>query len=171
MVFRNSFDALSITLDDEEAQCKALRTFSSSPTSTAPSDVSTPPQHIKTKCQKCETLHSNPKPYAPLTKQPSATTGTRSNHSSMEIQPSPMATANGMVSNSYLQIYYGRNHHSSKVPTIPCFHPILANCLGVPPHSLHIFHIHLCNNPHIVSQHPCDTTHPASIWHMCKTPQ
>ena len=47
-VFRNSFDTLSITLDNEEDQFKALRTFSSLPTSAAPSHVSTPPQHIKT---------------------------------------------------------------------------------------------------------------------------
>ena len=32
-----------------------------------------------------------------------------------------------------------------------------ANHLEVPHHALHIFHVHLCNDPHIVSQHPCDT--------------
>ena len=33
-------------------------------------------------------------------------------------------------------------------------HAILATCQGVAPHTQHIFHIHLCHDPHIVSQHP-----------------
>ena len=44
------------------------------------------------------------------------------------------------------------NHQKS--PATPQSPAILANCLGVPPHAQHIIHVHLCNNPHIVSQHP-----------------
>ena len=32
----------------------------------------------------------------------------------------------------------------------------MANCMGVPLHTQNIFHIHLCDNLHIVSQHPHD---------------
>ena len=83
------FLALSITFDNEEDNIKALMTFSSSPTTTAPSHVSTAPQHVKNKDQKCKMFHSKPKSYAPLTKKPSSTAGTRSNDSSMEKQLSP----------------------------------------------------------------------------------
>ena len=48
------------------------------------------------------------------------------------------------------------NHQ--KFPITLQFHAISANCMGVPPHALHIFHIHLCDNPHPVRQHPCETT-------------
>ena len=109
-VFKNSFDNRSLTLDNEEDNIQALMTFSSSPTTTVPLHVSTAPQHIITKHQKHKIFHSKPKSYAPLTKQPSATAGMRSSHSSMEKQLSPMATTNGMVFNSYLQKNYGRNH-------------------------------------------------------------
>ena len=47
-VYRNSIDTLSLTLEDEEDNARALMTFSSSPTITAPSHVSTKPQCIKT---------------------------------------------------------------------------------------------------------------------------
>ena len=157
MVIRSSFNALSITLDNKEDHIKALMTFSSFPTSPATSYVSTPPQHIKYKCQTCKMLHSKPKLSSPICKQPSSTAGTRSSHSSLEKQLSPMATANGMVINSYHQKNYGRNCCSSKVSTTLSFHAIVANCLGLPPHAPHIFHVHLCDDLRIVSQHPHET--------------
>ena len=33
----------------------------------------------------------------------------------------------------------------------------MENFLGIPPHALHTFHIHLCIDPHIMNQHPHDT--------------
>ena len=158
MVFRNSFDALSLALEDEEDNIAALMTFSLSPTTAAPLHVSIEPQHNKNKHQKHKTFHSKPKSYTTFTKKPSPNLEMRSIHSSMEKQPSPMANANDMVFNSYLRKNYGRNPQSSKSPTTPWSHAILANCLGVPPHALHIFHGHLHNNPHIVSHHPHDAT-------------
>ena len=109
----------SLALEDEEDNVKALMTFSSSLTTAAPSHMSTIPQHSKTKYQKCKTFHSKLKTYTTLTKKPSTNAGMRSNHSSMEKQPSPMANANGMVFNSYLKKIFGRNHQSSKVSYIP----------------------------------------------------
>ena len=47
MVFRNSSNALSLTLEDEEDNIEALMIFSSSPTTAAPFHVSTEPQHRK----------------------------------------------------------------------------------------------------------------------------
>ena len=46
-LFRNSFNTLSLTLEDEEDNIKDLMTFSSSPTIAAPSHVSDKPQCIK----------------------------------------------------------------------------------------------------------------------------
>ena len=109
-VFRNSFDTLSLALDNKEDNIKALMTFSSLQTTAAPLYVSTVPQHSKNKHQKHKTFHSKPKSYVTLTKKPSTTTGTRSSCSSMEKQSSPMANANGMVFNSYLKKNYGTNH-------------------------------------------------------------
>ena len=45
------------------------------------------------------------------------------------------------------------NHQKSLNPQS---HAILANHLGVPPHTPHRFHVHLHNNPYIVIQHPHD---------------
>ena len=99
MVFRNSFNTLSIVIDDKEDHIKDLTILSSSPTSTATLHVATPPQHVKNKHQTCKTLHSKPNPSTPLTKQPSSNAGTRFSHSSMEKQLSPMGTTNSMVFN------------------------------------------------------------------------
>ena len=46
------------------------------------------------------------------------------------------------------------NHQKSLNPQS---HAILANHLGVPPHTPHRFHVHLHNNPYIVIQHPHDS--------------
>ena len=157
MVFRNFFNALSITLDDKEDHIKVLTTLSSSPTSVSTSHVSAPPQHVKNKCQTCKTLHSKPKPSTPLTKQPTSTAAMRSSCSSMEKQPSPMGTANSMVFNPYHQNNFGRRCHSSKVShtyTIPC-HSCKSHEISTP-HSTH-FHVYLCDDPHIVSTHPHET--------------
>ena len=83
-VFRNSFNVLSLTLDYKEDNVKALTTFLSLQTTTAPSHVSTVPQHSKNKCQKCKMFHSKPKTYATLTKKPSTTAEPRSCCSSIE---------------------------------------------------------------------------------------
>ena len=91
MVFRNSFNTLSLALEEEEDNAKALTTFSLSPTTGAPSYVSAVPEHSKNKHQMCKTFHSKPKSYATLTKKPSPNIGMRSSHSSMKKQPSPMA--------------------------------------------------------------------------------
>ena len=60
-----------------------------------------------------------------------------------------------MLFNSYLQKNYGRSNHQQS-PTTPLFHEILA--IHLPPHSLHIFHVHLHDDPHIKSQHPHNAT-------------
>ena len=44
-----------------------------------------------------------------------------------------------------------------KFTTTPQVHAINANHLGVPPHALHIFHVHLHDVPHLVSHHPHET--------------
>ena len=45
----------------------------------------------------------------------------------------------------------------------------MTNNQGVPPHALHIFHIHLCTTPHIVHQNPCDTAPPMLPDGKCAT--
>ena len=160
MVFRNSFDALSIALDDEEDNIKALMTFLSSPTTTVPSHVSSPPQHIKTSIR--DARHSIPSPSYPHHLP-------RNHLPLLEQDPTdpPWRTAvshghkNGTVFNSYLQKNYGRNCHSSKDsynPTIPC--NFCKSPGSTTPCSTH-FCIHLCDDPHLVSQHTHGTApHP-----------
>ena len=94
---------LSLALDDEEDNVEVLTTISLSPTTAALSHVSLVPQRIRNKHQKCKTFHSKPRSYGPPTKKPTTTTGTRSNHLSMEKHPSPIANTNSMVFNSYLK--------------------------------------------------------------------
>ena len=69
MVFRNSFNALSPILEDKEDNIKALMTFPSSPSTTAPLHVSTEPQCSKNTCQKSKTFHSMLKSHVALTKK------------------------------------------------------------------------------------------------------
>ena len=160
-VLRNSFNALSLTVEDKEDNIKALTTFSSSPTTAAPLHVSIIPQDNKNKYQKCKAFHSKPKTYTALTKKPSPNAGIRSNCPSMEKQPSPMANANGTVFNSYLKKNYGRNRQSSTVSynlAISCSFGKLPGCTTLMPHTF--FHIHLHTTPHIVGQNPQDTTPP-----------
>ena len=70
-----------------------------------------------------------------------------------------ITNANGMVFNSYLKKNYDRTANAHWMPTTLQSHAVVANHLGVPPHTLHVFHIHLCATPHvvIVYQNPYDT--------------
>ena len=104
MVFRNSFDALSLALEDEEDNIKALTTIPSSPSTAAPLHVSSEPQHSKNK--KSKTFHSTLKSHASLTKKHSPNIGMRSSCSFKKNQPSPIANPNGIVFISYLQKNY-----------------------------------------------------------------
>ena len=62
MVIRNSFNAHSLTLEDEEDNIKSLTAFSSSPHITTPLHVSTKPQHNKNKHQKSKMFFAGPSP-------------------------------------------------------------------------------------------------------------
>ena len=113
MVFRNSSNALSLALKDEEDTNEALITFSLSPNTTAPLHVSTEPQFSNNKHQKSKMCHNKPKSHAALTKKHSSNIGMRSGCSFKNNQPSPMANANSTVFNSYLKKNYDRNHQFS----------------------------------------------------------
>ena len=164
MVSRNSFGALSLTLEDEEDNIKALMTFSSSQTTKAPSHVSTEPQLIRNKHQKHKTFHSKPKTYTTLAKKSPPNVGMRCGHSSMEKQLFPMANTNGMVFNSHLKKNYGRNHESLTVSynlRISCsYHPM--------PHTLFTYMHHSPHSALKLSQH-CSSH--ASTWKMHETRQ
>ena len=56
-----------------------------------------------------------------------------------------------------------------QMPTTSQSHTVVANCLGVPPYTPHVFHIHLCATPHIVHHNPCNTTPPMLPCEKCMT--
>ena len=159
MVFRNSFNALSVTLEDIEDNVEALMTFSS-PTTAALLHMSTVPQHSKSKHQMHKKVHSKPKSYTTLTKKPSPSVGMRSGHSSVKKLPPPMVNANGMVFNSYLKNNYGRNCQSL---TVSC--NLTISCSpGKSPGSTtqcptHFSHTPMCHSP-CCGPNPCNTTPP-----------
>ena len=106
---------------------------------------------------------------AALTKKHSPSIGMRSSHSFKKNQPSPNVNAKDTVFNSYLKKNYDRNHQSS----LDAYNLVIShnygNCLGVPPHAPHIFHVHLCTTPHIVCQAPHNSTPPMLPCGECTT--
>ena len=135
-----------------------MTTFSSSPTSATTSHVSTPPQHIETSIRnaRCSIpspshphhLQSN---HPPLLEQDPAIPPWRSSHLPWPLQ---MAWFSILTSR---KIMAEITVHQRLLATAQ-FHASFANYLGVPPHTLHISHVHLCNDPQLVSQQPHETT-------------
>ena len=134
-------------------------TFSSPPNTTAPSHLSTEPQHSK-KHKKSKMFHSKAKSHAALMKKHSTNAGMRSSHSFKKNKLYPITNANGMVFNTYLKKNITEIANPHQMPTTSQSLTITANHPGVPPHTLHIFHVHLCATPHIVHQNPHDTAPP-----------
>ena len=116
---------------------KSLTAFSSFSTPTVLSHMPT-----KSKTKSCTRL----------TKKQYPNIGMRSGHFSIEKHPSPMVNKNGMVFSSYLKKNCQLSPDSYKLAIShncgkgPC-------CNTLTPH---VFHIYLCINPHIMSQHPHD---------------
>ena len=123
-------------------------TFSSSSTTAAPLHVSTIPQHSKTKCQQCKMFHFKPMTYDTLTISQCLNKIQPFLHGETAISHGPY---NGMVFNSYLRIW-------QKSPIIKSLlqpHDLMQFWqIAWVYHPMRFFHVHLCDDLHIVCQHP-----------------
>ena len=130
------------------------------PNTATPSHVSTKPQCVKNKYQKIKMFHSMLKSHAPLNKKHSPNVGMISGCSFKKNEPSPMSMQMEWFSSIASRKMMAEITNPLQTPTTLKSPKIMAKSLGVPPQTLHSFHVHLCTTPHIVCQNPCDTAPP-----------